>query len=134
MEAQIYGGAKKRSSFLSIETMTTQFCKGILPSATGPSVFLDQGLGQELIMNGGSPTVEWSFRIDQLRDYIQTIESQMARDDQARMALEAVYCCLLAAHMKHEKQHAQAITEAPSAEDLQEYLASYSVAIGQGDF
>ena len=91
-------------------------------------------VNKELAMGGGNPTVTWSFRIEKLRDHIQTLEYHAGRDDQFARAVEPLLCELLAAHNKHEEQHKEAITAAPTAEDLQEYLVSYAAAIGQGDF
>lgn len=114
--------------------MTTHFYRRLLPSSNGPSVLLDNGLGQEVVMNGGMPTVEWSFRIDSLRDYIQTLETEMEKTPSSRRTLEALYHTLLAAHSYHEQQHAQVMTEHPTAEDIQEYMASYTLALSnRGD-
>jgi hypothetical protein len=111
--------------------MATHFYKQLLPSFNGPSVFLDNGLGQELVMNGGTPTVEWSFGIDSLRDHIQALETEMEKSPSSRRTLEALYHTLLAAHSHHEQQHAQVMTEHPTAEDLQEYMASYTLALSK---
>jgi hypothetical protein len=44
--------------------------------------------------------------------------------------LEGLYFSLKAAHVKHEEQHDEIVTEAPSADDLMQYLAAYAAAIG----
>jgi hypothetical protein len=36
---------------------------------------------------------------------------------------------LKAAHTKHKREHEEIITEAPTADDLIDYLASYAAAI-----
>lgn len=109
---------------------SVSFYKDLLPSDHGPTVMVNN----QLAMGGGNPTVAWSFRVEKLKDHIQMLEFHAGRDDQFARAVEPLLCELLAAHTKHEEQHNAAITDAPTAEDLQDYLASYAAAIGQGDF
>lgn len=116
--------------FSSIDTMSTTFHKNLLPSDHGPTVMVNESL----VMSGGNPTVAWSFRIKKLQDFIQMLEYHAGRDDVFARAVEPLLYELMAAHAKHEEQHNAVITDAPTADDLQDYLASYAAAIGQGDF
>lgn len=124
-------GALRGAVVFFHRTMSSvSFHKNLLPSDHGPTVMVNKAL----VMGGGNPTVAWSFRMEKLKHHIQTLEYHAGRDDQFARAIEPLLCELLAAHAKHEEQHNAAITEAPTAEDLQDYLASYAAAIGQGDF
>jgi hypothetical protein len=46
--------------------------------------------------------------------------------------LEQIYFSLKAAYTKHQKQHEEIVTEAPSEEDLMEYLAAYAASVVAG--
>ena len=86
---------------------------------------------QRLVMNGSAPCVAWSFRIKELEDWLTTLEEIMVNEATTphRRTLESLYFSLKAAHVKHEEQHNEIVTEAPSANDLMEYLAAYSASI-----
>jgi hypothetical protein len=104
--------------------------------ATAPSIYHD-AFGttaftkhNHIVMNGGSPCVAWSFQVRELEDWLTTLEEIMPQHPAHRSILEGLYFSLKAAHVKHEEQHDEIVTEAPSADDLMQYLAAYAAAIG----
>lgn len=86
---------------------------------------------QHLVMNGNTPCVAWSFRIKSLEDWLTTLEEIMLHKDMAshRRTIEGLYFSLKAAHNKHKEQHEEIVTEAPTADDLMEYLAAYAASL-----
>ena len=109
----------------------TQFTRLIPQGAI--SAFTDDG---QLLMNCGSPIVEWSFRIDDLQEYIQTLERAIDEEPSMaqRMGLEHSLICLSCAYKHHQKQHQQVLTEAPTGQDLEEYLTFYAASIKNNTF
>ena len=83
-------------------------------------------------MNGSNPVVEWSFHIKNLEAWLTTLEEAMVNENNygQRRGLEDIYFSLKAAHKKHQAQHQEVVTNAPTADDLAEYLAAYAAAIG----
>ena len=98
----------------------------------GPSAFIKNDCGTQIVMNSSAPCVEWSFRIKELENWLTTLEEAMVNENNygQRRGLEDIYFSLKAAHVKHEKQHQEVVTNAPTADDLAEYLAAYAAAIG----
>jgi hypothetical protein len=88
----------------------------------------------ELVMNGGQPCVFWSFRTRDLENWLTTLEEVITMEANIahRYFLEGIYFSLKAAHNKHQKQHEEIVTEAPSEEDLMEYLAAYAASVVAG--
>jgi hypothetical protein len=86
---------------------------------------------QRLVMNGSAPCVAWSFRIKELEDWLTTLEEIMPLPSMVahRRALEGLYFSLKAAHAKHKEQHDEIVTNAPTADDLMQYLAAYAASI-----
>jgi hypothetical protein len=106
---------------------------------SGTSAFLQKGSHSALVMNGGDPCVEWSFRIEKLEQWLTTLEETISREANTgnRYDLESLYFCLKAAHTRHLQEHQDVVTDAPTADDLQAYLAAYAAAIttaSQEDF
>jgi hypothetical protein len=97
----------------------------------GPSAFIRSNSGTQIVMSGSAPCVEWSFRIKELENWLTTLEEAMVNESNygQRRGLEDIYFSLKAAHVKHEKQHQEVVTDAPTADDLQAYLAAYAAAI-----
>lgn len=97
----------------------------------GPSAFIRSISGVEIVMSGSNPCVEWSFRIKELENWLVTLEEAMVNENNygQRRGLEDIYFSLKAAHVKHEKQHQEVVTDAPTADDLQAYLAAYTSAM-----
>jgi hypothetical protein len=97
----------------------------------GTSAFLQNDHGMKIVMNGGSPCVEWSFRIKELQQWLTTLEEVMTKEENYgnRRDLESIYFSLKAAHTRHLQEHEDVVTDAPTADDLQAYLAAYAAAI-----
>ena len=76
--------------------------------------------------------MEWSFRIKDLENWLTTLEEAMVDESNysQRRGLEEIYFSLKAAHTKHQAQHEAIVTDAPTADDLAEYLAAYAAAVG----
>jgi hypothetical protein len=92
----------------------------------GPSAFTADN---ELVMNYGAPTVAYSFRIKELEEWMTTLEEIIPLQTIHRYSLEGLYFALKAAHAKHKKQHEEVVTDAPSADDLMDYLMAYAAAL-----
>jgi hypothetical protein len=101
----------------------------ILKDSFGVSAFTTD---QYLVMNGNSPCVAWSFRIKDLEDWLTTLEETMLDEGMTahRRTLEGLYFSLKAAHVKHKQQHEEIVTDAPTADDLMEYLTAYAASLG----
>ena len=108
-------------------TMTTI----IQQQSYGTSAFVDKGHGMQIVMNAGAPCVEWSFRIKELQQWLTTLEEVMTKEENHgnRRDLESIYFSLKAAHTRHLQEHEDVVTDAPTADDLQAYLAAYAAAI-----
>lgn len=89
----------------------------------------------KLVMNMGQPVVAWSFRIKDLEEWLTTLEEAMLAEPNVakRWSLERIYFSLKAAHTKHLDQHNEVVTNAPNADDLMQYLASYAACLGTDD-
>lgn len=84
----------------------------------------------KLVMNYGSPYVSWGFEAKKLEEWLTTIEEIVNIVPPAhRYALENLYGSLKAAHMRHQKEHEEVVTEAPTSDDLMSYLTAYSAAM-----
>ena len=97
----------------------------------GPSAFIRSSSGTQIVMSGSAPCVEWSFRIKELENWLTTLEEAMINENNygQRRGLEDIYFSLKAAHVKHEKQHQEVLTDAPTAADLMAYLTAYTSAM-----
>jgi hypothetical protein len=98
----------------------------------GTSAFVDKGHGMQIVMNAGAPCVGWSFRIKELQQWLTTLEEVMTKEENYgnRRDLEGIYFSLKAAHTRHLQEHEDVVTDAPTADDLQAYLAAYAAAVG----
>jgi hypothetical protein len=103
----------------------------IMKGSFGPTALTEDN---ELVMNSGQPCVFWSFRTRDLENWLTTLEEVITMEANAphRHFLEGIYFSLKAAHNKHQKQHEEVVTEAPSEEDLMEYLAAYAASVVTG--
>ena len=101
-------------------------------SSYGPSAFIRTEYNTQIVMSGSAPCVEWSFRIKDLENWLTTLEEAMVDENNCsqRRGLEDIYFSLKAAHTKHQAQHEAIVTDAPTADDLQAYLAAYAAAVG----
>lgn len=111
---------------------TTTMTAIIDQGSYGPSAFIRTEYNTQIVMSGSAPCVEWSFRIKDLENWLTTLEEAMVNENNygQRRGLEDIYFSLKAAHVKHEKQHQEVVTNAPTADDLAEYLAAYAAAVG----
>ena len=84
-----------------------------------------------LVMNDGHPTISTYLRIKEMQDWMTTLEEIMVEPKMAhhRYHLETMYFVFKSAIKRHKEEHSAVVTEAPTAEDLLEYLVSYSRAI-----
>ena len=98
---------------------------------SGTSAFLKTDSRSSLVMTCGDPYVEWGFRIEKLEQWLTTLEETISREANTgnRYDLESLYFCLKAAHARHLQEHQDVVTDAPTADDLQAYLAAYAAAI-----
>ena len=100
--------------------------------AYGTSAFVQHDHGMKIVMNAGAPCVEWSFRVKELQQWLTTLEEVMIKEENVgnRRDLEGIYFSLKAAHSRHLQEHEEVVTDAPTADDLQAYLADYAAAVG----
>lgn len=83
-----------------------------------------------IVMNYGAPVVVWSFTIKDLESWLTTIEEIVGTIPPAhRLSIEKLYFSLKAAHSRHRQEHEEIVTDAPTSDDLMQYLASYSAAM-----
>lgn len=84
----------------------------------------------KLVMLANRPMVSWGFSLERLEDSLTTLEEIMNFVPPChRYSLETLYFSLKAAHHKLEQEHNE-MTEEPTVDDLQEYLAAYAAAVG----
>lgn len=102
----------------------------------GPSAFIGSDCGLQIVMNGSFPCVEWTFRVKELENWLTTLEEAMKEamvsDNYGQLrGLEGIYFSLKAAHKKHQRQHEEVVSKAPTADDLMAYLAAYTEAMNK---
>jgi len=90
------------------------------------SAFIHSDHSCQVVMSMGEPTVAWSFRIADLQQWITSLEELPVEQ---RRELNGLMCHLMAAHDKHKEQDKYVIDNAPSAQDLEDYLLDYSAAV-----
>lgn len=85
----------------------------------------------ELVMVCSIPMVQGYFSIADLQRWTTTLEEVIGNKRNAahQYALEGM--CLMFKHMldKHQEQHQEVVSSAPTGDDLQAYLAFYAAAI-----
>ena len=87
-------------------------------------------IGKELVMNYGHPTIATFLRINDMERWMTTLEEVMVLSDATahRYDLEDMYFALKATVKRHAENHLEVVSEAPTADDLQEYLSAYAAA------
>lgn len=101
----------------------------ITVDSSGVSAFHDHAL----VMNCSHPTVVHYLRIKDLQNWLTTLEETISQAPAAhRYYLEQLYFSLKSAHAAHLREHQAVVSEAPTAEDLQEYLSAYAAEVGNG--
>ncbi len=84
----------------------------------------------KIVMNYGKPCVNWGFSVNKLEEWLTTIEEIMETAPSAhRYSLLSLKSSLDAARQRHQKEHEEVVTEAPTGDDLMSYLAAYSAAM-----
>jgi hypothetical protein len=86
----------------------------------------------EVVMACSIPMVQSYFSISDLQRWITTLEETMGNEKSMahQHDLENMRFTFQAMLIKHQDQHEEVISAAPTADDLQSYLAFYSAAIG----
>jgi len=84
-----------------------------------------------LVMSMGRPLISTYLSVKEIQEWMTTLEEIMDVPSMAchRYHLQTIYFTCKGALKRHNEEHAEVVSEAPTAEDLQEYLASYAVAI-----
>jgi len=84
----------------------------------------------ELVMVCSIPMVQGYFNIADLQRWTTTLEEIMGNKHNVEHQYAFQGMCLVFKYMldKHEEQHAEVVSAAPTADDLQAYLASYAAA------
>lgn len=101
----------------------------ITVDSLGVSAFHDDSL----VMNCSHPTVVHYLRIKELQNWLTTLEETIPTVPAAhRYDLEKLYFSLKSAYSAHLREHEAIVTEAPTADDLQEYLKAYAAEVGNG--
>jgi hypothetical protein len=90
--------------------------------------------GNNLVMSLGSPMVNVNISLQELQEFICTLEKASDEEPNAvqQFALDAIRHVFEAALQHHEKDHEALVEEAPTGADLEEYLLSYARAIKEG--
>lgn len=92
----------------------------------GTAAFNDNG---ELVMLGNEPYCSTGFRLAQVEEWLTTLEEIIpAVDECHRHSLRGLYFRLDATRSRHQKDHQEVITTAPTADDLTAYLVAYAAA------
>jgi hypothetical protein len=86
----------------------------------------------EVVMACSIPMVQSYFNISDLQRWITTLEETMSKEKNMahQHDLENMLFTFQSMLIKHQDQHQEVISAAPTADDLQSYLAFYSAAIG----
>jgi len=96
--------------------------------AHGTSAFKADGT---MMMLDNEPYCSTGFRLTRVEEWLTTLEEIIPTIEPChRYAIESLYFMLKATRIQHEKDHEEMVSEAPTAEDLQEYLSAYAAAIG----
>lgn len=86
-------------------------------------------------MNLGSPVVNRSFTLEDIQEYICTLEQ--AIDDEPnygqKLGLQRILCSFLVSLDILKENHEAFVQEAPTGADLEEYLLSYARAVKGGN-
>ena len=95
----------------------------------GVSAFHDR----TLVMSCSLPMTMHYVVVKELQEWLTTLEELIPQAPTAhRYYLEQLFFSLKTAYNAHLREHEAVVTEAPTAEDLQEYLVAYAAAIGHG--
>lgn len=94
--------------------------------ALSPTVYASIGEFGNAVMVQNRPVVEWMVDVEQAQKWTTTLEEVISTVPFChRGSLRSLCCELQAMLTKHQKQHEEVVTEAPSPDDLVEYLSAY---------
>lgn len=98
-----------------------------------PGTISARAHNDEVVMACSIPMVQGYFSVADLQRWATTLEEAMKSEKNIahRYDLESIYFTFQAMLIKHQEQHEEVISAAPSADDLQAYLASYSSYVAQ---
>jgi hypothetical protein len=93
-----------------------------------PGTISARSNNDEVVMACSIPMVQSYFNISDLQRWITTLEETMGNEKNMahQHDLENMRLTFQAMLIKHQDQHEEVISAAPTADDLQAYLASYS--------
>ena len=87
----------------------------------------------EVVMACSIPMVQSYFNVADLQRWTTTLEETMSNKHNFahQYDFERMHFAFKQMLAKHQEQHEEVISAAPSADDLQAYLASYSTYVAQ---
>ena len=87
----------------------------------------------EVVMACSIPMVQSYFNVADLQRWTTTLEEIMSNKHSFahQLDLEGMYRAFKHMLEKHQEQHEEVISSAPTADDLQAYLVSYSAYVAQ---
>ena len=93
-----------------------------------PGTISARAHNDEVVMACSVPMVQGYFGVADLQRWTTTLEEIMSNKHSFahQLDLEGMYFTFKHMLDKHQEQHEEVISSAPTADDLQSYLASYS--------
>ena len=93
-----------------------------------PGTISARAHNEEVVMACSIPMVQSYFNISDLQRWIITLEETMSNKHNFahQFDFERMYFAFKYMLNKHQEQHEEVISSAPTADDLQAYLTSYS--------
>jgi hypothetical protein len=94
----------------------------------GISAFNARG---QMIMSMGEPLVQRHFTVNELQEFICTLEKAVEEEPNftQRLALQRILCCFVVSIDTLKENHEEFMQYAPTGADLEEYMTSYCKAI-----
>ena len=88
----------------------------------------------DLAMSFGSPMITRSFSMEDLQEYICTIEKAIDEEPNLvqQLALDRIRCAFVVSLEMLKENHEELCKEAPTGADFEEYLMNYNNAIKGG--
>ena len=98
-----------------------------------PGTISARAHNDEVVMACSIPMVQSYFSVADLQRWITTLEETMSNKHNFahQFDFERMYFAFKHMLNKHQKQHEEVISSAPTADDLQAYLTSYSSYVAQ---
>lgn len=96
-------------------------------SSSTSVVYASTGNLGSTVMVHSRPVVEWMLNVADIEDWATTLEECMTSIPfHHRQSMFSLLCSFRAMLIKHQRQHEEVVTEAPTLEDLIDYLSSYA--------